>query len=111
LNWSIVIIEQDTDTGASYLVLADDTVARTIELSDLVMVDVNAAGEPIGVEFVSSPENRDAIAQGLSAVIERWPHLKETVGPLIGRLSPSSPNRSIAAPDSTDCSSSETSAS
>jgi uncharacterized protein YuzE len=46
----------DVEANALYIAIKPGTVARTIELTDLVYVDVDATGEPLGIEFVSADE-------------------------------------------------------
>jgi uncharacterized protein YuzE len=44
----------DVEANALYIAIKPGAVARTIELTDLVYVDVDATGEPRGVESLSS---------------------------------------------------------
>jgi uncharacterized protein YuzE len=46
----------DEDANALYIALHEGRVARTIEITDMVYVDVDASGTPLGVEFVSADE-------------------------------------------------------
>ncbi len=46
-----VFLEHDAHSGASYLRILDAPVARSIHVTDLVMVDVEDSGQPVGVEF------------------------------------------------------------
>lgn len=63
-----------TYTGdATYIYLTDErpAVARTLSLSGVVAVDLDAAGEPIGVEFAVPPSKiSDAM---LHRVADRFP--------------------------------------
>ena len=43
------------DEFGTYVELSDEKQARTVEISDLVMVDVDVEGRPIGVEFAVPP--------------------------------------------------------
>jgi uncharacterized protein YuzE len=45
------VLEHDTDNGCLYLRASGNPVARTVSLSDLVMVDLDDAGEVVGVEL------------------------------------------------------------
>lgn len=47
-------LEYDLNVGALYIRLADGKVTRTRELDDNTMVDVDAAGNVLGVEVVSA---------------------------------------------------------
>jgi uncharacterized protein YuzE len=46
----------DEDANALYIALHEGKVARTIEITDMVYVDIDASGTPLGVEFVSADE-------------------------------------------------------
>lgn len=46
----------DEDANALYIALHEGQVARTIEITDMVYVDIDASGTPLGVEFVSADE-------------------------------------------------------
>jgi uncharacterized protein YuzE len=46
----------DEEANALYSAIAPGEVARTVELTDLVYVDVDAQGAPLGIEFVSADE-------------------------------------------------------
>ncbi len=45
-------IRYDADADAVYLRLREGTVAETVEVEEMVYVDVDAEGRPLGVEFV-----------------------------------------------------------
>lgn len=71
-----MLVQYDTEAGATYVELVDEAaVARTVEVSDLVMVDVDAQGQPVGVEFVVPP--RLITDEMLFAVADRFSDLKE----------------------------------
>lgn len=64
----------DSEAGACYLSLSHiREVARTREITDLVLVDENAAGEAIGVEFIVTPER--ITADMIEAVVQAYPYL------------------------------------
>jgi uncharacterized protein YuzE len=46
----------DQDANALYIALHEGPVAQTIEITDMVYVDVDASGTPLGIEFVSADE-------------------------------------------------------
>ena len=46
----------DSEANSLYIALHEGQVARTIEITDMVYVDVDASGAPLGVEFVSADE-------------------------------------------------------
>ncbi len=69
-------VSYDTEAEATYVrvVPADVKIARTVHLSDLVMVDVDEHRDPVGVEFVVLPhEITDAM---LDRVSDAFPTLK-----------------------------------
>lgn len=49
-------IEYSPTAGALYLRLQAGTVAKTVEIEEFVDVDVDASGQPLGVEFVVAEE-------------------------------------------------------
>jgi uncharacterized protein YuzE len=70
-----MMVQYDTEAGATYVELSDASVARTVSVGDLVMVDVDEHGEPVGVDFAVLPGKiTDSM---LYAVAERFPPLKD----------------------------------
>lgn len=47
-----VLVEREPTTGATYCYFSRAPVAATHHVSDLVLVDLDARGQVIGVEFV-----------------------------------------------------------
>ena len=45
-------IKYDADADAMYLRLREGSVSETIEIEEMVYVDVDNGGRPLGVEFV-----------------------------------------------------------
>ena len=70
----MMLVTYDAEAGATYLELADAEVARTVSVSDLVMVDIDAHEEAIGVEFAVPPSK--ITADMLGRLAERFPQLK-----------------------------------
>jgi uncharacterized protein YuzE len=71
-----MLVQYDTEAEATYVELVDGAaVARTVEVSDLVMVDVDADGRPVGVEFVVPP--RRITDDMLHALADRFHELKD----------------------------------
>ena len=65
--------QYDAEAEACYLEVSARPVARTVHLADGVMVDVDDAGEPVGVEFLWG---RDEVSvEALTLVVERLPSL------------------------------------
>jgi uncharacterized protein YuzE len=51
-----MIVNYDTESEATYIeIVPGAKIAKTVSISDLVMVDVDDAGKPVGVEFVMRP--------------------------------------------------------
>lgn len=73
-----MIIEQDVDAGTAYFALSDAPVARTVHISDLVMVDVDDSGHPVGVEFATVPQK--LTWDQFAPLFNAYPELKESVG-------------------------------
>jgi uncharacterized protein YuzE len=46
-------LKYDLDAGALYITLAGRPVARTRDIDDNTSVDMDAAGEPVGIEVIS----------------------------------------------------------
>jgi len=61
------------DIEGIYVTVSDEPVASSVEISDLVTVDLDAAGNPVGVEFVMRAENLSE--DHWRAVYERFPQL------------------------------------
>lgn len=64
----------DLEAGATYVELAADDVARTVHVGDLLAVDLDALGEPIGVEILTRPA--DITDEMLHALAAAFPTLK-----------------------------------
>jgi uncharacterized protein YuzE len=70
-----MLVQYDTEAGATYVELSGAAVAGTVHISDLVMVDVDEAGAPRGIEFAVAPSQiTDSM---LHALADRFPDLKE----------------------------------
>jgi len=46
----------DEEANALYIAIRAGEVVRTIEVTDMVYIDVDADGAPLGIEFVSDDE-------------------------------------------------------
>ena len=46
----------DEEANALYIAIRAGKVVRTIEVTDMVYIDVDADGAPLGIEFVSADE-------------------------------------------------------
>lgn len=69
-----MVVTYDPDADATYVSLSEGEVARTDSLSDLIAVDLNAAGAPIGVELLKAPGS--VSAGDAKLVTARYPSLK-----------------------------------
>lgn len=47
-------VRLDADVNALYIRLTDRPVARTVEIEEMVLLDLDNRGEPVGVEFVDA---------------------------------------------------------
>lgn len=52
---AVMKVDRDNAAGALYVTLSQGVVARTLELSDSVMVDIDATGRAVGVEILGLP--------------------------------------------------------
>lgn len=68
-------VSYDPDLGATYVEWAEGVVASTVSVSDLVLVDVDEYGTPLGVDFAVAP---DRISDTMLArLVQAFPALKE----------------------------------
>ena len=72
-----MVVDYDTDAGATYVELAGYDEARadhTVEVvRGLVTVDVDSSDEPVGVEILRAPAEIDEAT--LQPLVERFPAL------------------------------------
>ncbi len=64
-------VDFDPEVQGWYLTLSDAPVARTVHISDEVMVDVDASGAVVGVEFLLAPAAIEPPVR--EALFERFP--------------------------------------
>lgn len=69
-----VLVEQDPETGASYIALSEEPVTSTVEVTDMVMVDLDAGDEVVGIEFAAPPSQSE-----FAALFERFPAVREVL--------------------------------
>lgn len=69
-----VMVSYDPDVDATYVKVADAPVASTDTLADLVAVDLDAAGQPVGVEVLKAPGAVSASDEAV--VLRRYPGLR-----------------------------------
>lgn len=75
-------IEVDLEVDAAYIGLSDAAVARTVELSDQVLVDLDEFGVAVGIEVLDR-----SVPLPLSELVERY-HVRSEVVDLLGLLRP-----------------------
>lgn len=86
---AFMVVDYDTDAGATYVELPGYDEAKAdhvVEvIRDLLTVDVDAAGAPIGVELLRAPAEIDETM--LDVLAERFPtvHLPELRAALAGQ--------------------------
>jgi uncharacterized protein YuzE len=49
-------IRHDADANALYIRFTEAPIARTIEFEEFVYVDLDASGQPLGIEFVDADD-------------------------------------------------------
>ena len=49
----------DSENDVLYVQFSDSEVERTVALDDLRLVDYDARGEPLGIEFIAASEGLD----------------------------------------------------
>lgn len=67
-------ITYDLASRATYIRIRKGDVARTVDVSDTVMVDLDIDSNPLGVEFLTLPV--DISPASIEAVVERFPVFK-----------------------------------
>ena len=64
-------VDFDPEVQAWYLTLSDAPVAKTVHVSDEVVVDLDASGAVVGVEFLLAPAAIEPSVR--EALFERFP--------------------------------------
>lgn len=47
------VIDVDDSVNAAYIAFSQESVARTIEVSETVLVDLNVCGDVVGIELLN----------------------------------------------------------
>ncbi|HEY5202877.1 MAG TPA: DUF2283 domain-containing protein [Acidothermaceae bacterium] len=69
--------DHDPISGATYRTLTSEPVARTIHVSDVIMVDVDEHGRPVGVEYGVDPS---VLTVGeVASLLEAFPNLRDAL--------------------------------
>ena len=66
-----MLVEYDTEVRAFYVRVTEDVVVRTVEVSALVGVDVDSAGNVVGLELLCPPA--EVTAGERAALQARYP--------------------------------------
>ena len=66
-----MVVEYDTEVGAFYVRVTEEEVARTVEVSALVSVDVDNADNVVGLELLCPPVQ--VTAEERAALQARYP--------------------------------------
>ncbi len=70
-------IEEDPITGATYVTLRDNSVARTVDVTDLITVDLDGAGDVVGVDFAMPPS--ELTPDEVRSILSTYPELRAAV--------------------------------
>jgi uncharacterized protein YuzE len=76
-----VILEYDTEADATYITLTDEPVVQTHSVGDLIMVDLDATGHPVGLEILVQPQQLSWDMK--NALFKQFPELKELLASVI----------------------------
>lgn len=69
-----MIVSYDPDADATYVKVTDAPVVSTDSVGDLLAVDLDAGGEPVGIELLKAPGAVSALDE--AAVLDRYPGLR-----------------------------------
>jgi uncharacterized protein YuzE len=78
-----VLVTYDPEADATYVKLADATVATTEQFGDSLAVDLDNTGEPVGVELLMAPAT--ATSTTLAPLVRAYPSLS-VIEDLLHRL-------------------------
>ena len=70
-------VDFDPEVQAWYLTLSDAQVGRTVHVSDEVAVDVDEAGDVVGVEFLLAPATIEPAVR--EALFARFPVVEQAL--------------------------------
>jgi uncharacterized protein YuzE len=68
-----VLVTYDSEVDATYVQLSDATVATTEQFGESLAVDLDATGEPVGVELLMAPAT--ATTTTLAPLVRAYPDL------------------------------------
>jgi uncharacterized protein YuzE len=69
--------DQDPISGATYRSLTSAVVDRTVHVTDLIMVDVDEHGTPVGVEYAVAPS--DLTLDDVASLLKAFPSLRDAL--------------------------------
>jgi len=77
-----LVLDVDTEADAGYVSLRDAPVARTEQFSPIVLVDIDAAGTPVGIEILTLSAEVD-----VDGIIARYnvPDIRDALKDALGR--------------------------
>ena len=67
-------VSYDTEACTTYITMAEGSVARTVDLTDVIAVDLDATGRPLGVELLVLPHNISD--EMIEDIVEAFPLLE-----------------------------------
>jgi uncharacterized protein YuzE len=76
----VMRVDYDPEVQAWYLTLSEAAVANTVHVSDEVAVDVDEAGDVVGVEFLLAPATIESAVR--DALFERFPVVQKALAEL-----------------------------
>jgi uncharacterized protein YuzE len=76
------VLDVDTEADAGYVTLREGSVARTDQFSDSVLVDVDNAGIPVGIEILTLAADVD-----VDGIVTRYniPEIRDGLRNALGR--------------------------
>ncbi len=77
---AIMRVDYDPEVQAWYLTLSEAAVAKTVHVSDEVAVDVDDAGDVVGVEFLLAPATIEPSVR--DTLFERFPVVQKALAEL-----------------------------
>lgn len=77
------MFERDDHSGASYLRISQASGVHTVHVGDMILVDVDESGEPVGIEFAMGASH--VTPDEAAALIDAFPQaegpIRQTLGP------------------------------
>lgn len=80
-----MFVEYDTEAQATYLRISKAAIVRTRTIDETVLVDLDAEGNPVGVELLTPP--RQADHKGIKRLMDEYPNLADSIYEVLHELS------------------------